>query len=184
VQNVGPSQWNELKLNLKNSSSISLGNVGPNSSVETEKVGPFAYSHVDSVFDLKGALAISDATVPIKISMPMTAHLNSLEGLTLEDLSSELSSPSISSHSAKIDLPLGTALETIKPTLCSFLNAVEVENGLGGSSTTGTLAAQSAGGAKLFFLLKIKEKNVKVDLKCTHPNVGKEVASDLKRLVL
>ena len=185
LHNMGLSPLRGTTMNLKNWSSLSFGDVGPNSLIETEKIGPFTYDQNDSVFDLKGILSLSGgASVPVKISMPMAAHLNPLEGLTLEDLSHELSSPAISSHSAKIDLSPGSTTESVKATLCGFLKAADVGGSTNDTASNGTLAAQSMGGAKLFILYKVKDKNVKVDLKCTNPIVGKEVASDLKKIIL
>lgn len=184
VLNEGPALLEDVALNLKEWSSFSVGNVVSGSSVETDKVGPFSYPSVDTVFDLKGSLLSAGSSIPVKISMPMTIHLNPLEGLTLEDVSNELSSPTIASHSIKIELAPGQSLESVNLPLCNFLKAAEVDKGAGGSTNTATLAAQSMGGAKAFFLLKVKGTNLKVDLKCTHPKVGKEIASDLKRLIL
>jgi AP-3 complex subunit delta-1 len=185
VQNTGYSVLRDVILTIKDWNNLVIGEVGPSSFAETDKVGPFVYSQIDSGFDLKGSLSISGAAVGVKISMPVSMQLSPMEGLTLEHVYNELSSPALSAHSVRIDAMHGAPSEAIKPLLCNYLRCAEVEaGGAGGSNVAGTLAAQSLSGAKLFILFKVKENAVKIDLKCSNPKLGKDVASDLKKLLL
>lgn len=184
VQNHNAVPLSDLTLTLGNHHSTVIGNVGPGSSVETDKVGPFLYNEADAAVDLKGVLAFADFKVSVKIRLPSSLHLTPLEGLSLLDVSNELASQSISSHSTKIKLSQ-VPVQSVTPMLCTFLRSAEVDSSsAGGSSVVGTLAARSSTGAKIFFLVKVKEKNVKIDIKCTHPQLMDSISEDLKKLLL
>ena len=185
VLNAGGSILRSTAVRVSEGNSVDLGDIAPNASSVTGKIGPFAYGEVDAGFDLKGSISASGASVSVKFSMPVSAHLIPWNGLTVDDVGNELSTGDMDSRSVKIPFSPNTQTHLIKTILMGHLCAAEVDpGGAGASSTTGTLAAQSRGGAKVLMLLKVKEAVVKVDLKCSHPGLGKELASELKKLLL
>ena len=171
---------NTVTLKLKGHDDIAIGNVVAGQSVESSKAGPFTYDQSESSMDMKGSLVTPECKVPIKMTLPATHFLNPLLGLSQEVVLSELSSSQWSSHSvrfASIDTPA-----KVKPLLCSFLHAVEVEGST--SPYMGTLAAQSLAGYKVFVLVKIKDSTAKIDLKCSNEALGTALASDIKKLIM
>lgn len=183
VVNGGATELQSTSVHLGEGKSVILGNIAPGSTAVSKKVGPFAYGEVDASFDLKGSMSSSGATVSVKISMPISTHLTAWNGLTLDDVSNELSSGNImDSRSVKIPFSPKTQPSSVKSILMSHLCAAEVA--AGASLITGTLAAQSRGGIKLLMLLKVKDGVAKVDLKCSSQSFGKELASELKKLLL
>ena len=182
------SALSDLKLQLKGygGGDIVIGRVGPGcSSAESAKVGPFTFTQPDASLDMKGTLVTADCSVSVKLSLPASMQLTPVEGLALEDVARQLSSSEWSSNSAKLESRTGltTTPDKVKELLCSFLRAAEVEPGSSGPAN-GTFAAQSAQGSQVRVLVKVKTDTVKVDVKCTNPQLGKALVSDLKRLVL
>jgi hypothetical protein len=172
-----------LILRLKDHEDIIIGNVAPGSSVESKKVGPFSYGSPESSFDMKGTLVTDECSVPVKLSLPVAMHFSPVEGLALEDVAQQLASTQWSSHSTKLEITSAIGHEKLKPLLCGFLRMAEVEPYTSGP-TAGTFAGQSTSGAQVRVLVKVKKDNLKVDVKCTNPHLGKTLISDLKRLVL
>ena len=182
------SSLNGLKLQLKGyaGGDINVGDVGPDaSSGESAKVGPFTYTQPDSSLEMKGTLVTAGCSVSVKFTLPASMHLSPIEGLALEDVARQLSSSEWSSHSAKLESRIGLTAtpDKVKALLCNFLRAAEVEPGSSGPAN-GTFAAQSAHGAQVRVLVKVKTDTLKVDVKCTNPQLGKALVSDMKRLVL
>jgi AP-3 complex subunit delta-1 len=162
---------------------IPIGDVAPNSSVESSKVGPFPYIAPDEPLDLKGTLITTDGRVTFKLSLPASMYLSPTEGLTMDHVASELASPQWSSHSAKITLTAGIPLGKIKSIIGNFLHMSEIEPNI--DPMHGTFAGQStATGTPVRVLVKIKTDAVKVDVKSGNVNFGKAIVSELKKLVL
>ena len=186
VLNASSSLLQQTTVHISEGNSIVLGDIAPNASAISGEVGPFAYQDIDAGFDLRGSMSFSGALVSLKFHLPVSFHLTPWHGLTLEDVSNELSAGKMDSRSAKFTFsPRTTQLASIKSILKGHLRAVEVDaGGAGASTTTGTLAAQSRGGVKLLMLLKVKDGVVKVDLKSSHPGFGKQLASELKSICL
>jgi AP-3 complex subunit delta-1 len=183
VDNHMDSSLSGLTLRLKGHQDVGIGNVAPGASAESSKIGPFSYPQPESALDIKGSLVTSECSVSVKLSLPVSMHLMPQEGLALEDVAHQLASPGWSSHSAKIEISSGISPEKVKPLLSSFLRAAEVEPGSSGP-VNGTFAAQSPQGSQIRVLVKVKPDAVKVDVKCTNPQLGKALVADLKRLFL
>jgi hypothetical protein len=142
---------NNVMLKLKGHDDIAIGNVDAGQSVESSKAEPFTYDQSESSIDTKGSLVTPEC------NLPATHFLNPRLGLSQDVVLSELSSSQWPSHSirlASIDSP-----SKVKPLLCSFLHAGEVE--VSTSPYMGTLAAQSLAGSKVFVLVKIKDLTAK-----------------------
>lgn len=185
VANPTGAVLSSLILTLKGQTSLSLGNVGPSAVKESNSVGPFVYSASDFNFTLKATVSASGSTVSVKLRMPMSVHLLPRQGLSLDDVSAELSSPAVVSRSIKLKLSQAITPDKAKIMLLNFLGAAEVDMGVArGSSSAVTFASQSTQGDQLLALLKFKTGSVKVDLKCTSTGLGVAVASDLKKLEL
>ena len=172
-----------LVLQIKGRADIHIGQVSPGSAMESGKIGPFSYPQTDDSFDLKGMLITSECSVPVKLSLPASLHLSPKLGLVLEDIAKELSTSEWSSHTAKLDILSGIAADQVKPLLSSFLRAGEVEPGSSGP-WNGTFAAESSFGTQVRVLVKVKKDSVKIDVKSKSQQLGKALASDLKKLVL
>ncbi|KAL3922964.1 MAG: hypothetical protein SGILL_001922 [Bacillariaceae sp.] len=180
--NMEMSPLTGLTLRLKSVGDVSIGNVAPRSSAESSKVGPFSYPSSDTALEMKGTLDTSECSVPVKLTLPVSVHLSPNEGLTLEQVASELSSPEWAVHSAKIPLVAGVPMEKIKPIIGNFLHLAEVEPA---DPMYGTFAGQSSStGTPVRVLVKIKPGVVKVDIKTGTVPLGKAMASELKKLVL
>ena len=185
VLNASTTLLQHTTVHVSEGKSIVLGDVAPNSSVISEKVGPFVYQGIDAGFDLRGSMSFSGALVSVKFQLPVSFHLTPWHGLTLEGVSNELSAGNMDSRSAKFSFSPRTQQASIMSILKGHLHAVEVDAvGVGASATTGTLAAQSRGGVKLLMLVKVKDGVIKIDLKSSHPGFGKQLASELKSLCL
>ncbi|KAG7362250.1 adaptin N terminal region-domain containing protein [Nitzschia inconspicua] len=172
-----------LVLRLKNFGEIPLGNVAPRSSLESSKVGPFVHPTSDMPLEMKGTLDTSECSVPVKLILPVSVHLSPHDGLTLQQVASELSSPEWAVHSAKIPLAAGIPSDKIKSIVGTFLQLAEVEPS---DPSYGTFAGQSSStGTLVRVLIKVKPDVVKVDVKCRgNVNLGKALVSELKKLVL
>lgn len=175
------SPLRDLSLQLKDFGKVPLGNVASGASAESAAAGPFPYGAVDSPRELKGTMGSADCTVPIKIILPASASFSPTPGLTLEQVANELASSPWSSHSAK--LALSAPQGNVKSLLSNYLGMTEVEPEASGPSN-GTFACRSGSGASIRVLLKIKKDKVKIDFKCSNPQLAEAVMSDLKRLVL
>jgi len=184
-ENNSSSEINGLSLVIKSIGTHLIGNVRPGSSIETTKLGPIAFPADDSPLPLKGNLLCSDYQVPVKFSLPASVHLEPVSGLTLEQVAQELSMGGWSSHSCKIDVVSGLQPSSIKQMLCGFFHAEEVDDGSGNDQLVATLAAKSSvSGSSIRIMVKIKERSVKLDLRCTNPDLGKALASDVKHVIL
>jgi len=184
VHNAGSRLLSNTILQIDQDKSAVLGDIAPNSFVSS-KIGPFTCAEVDARFDLKGTLSASGSPVNVKFSIPASIHLVPWNGLTLDDVSNELSSGNMNSKSIKLSFPLTMPSHSVKSILMGHLSAAEVDGaGTVASVTTCTLAAQSRGGTKLLTLLKVKDGVVKIDLKCSNELFLKELASELKKLEL
>ena len=172
-----------LILRLKDATDVHIGNVAPNSSVECAKIGPLPYANPDYPLELKGTLVTPECNVPVKLHLPVTVHLSPIEGLSLDDVHQQLSSATWYSNSAKVPISKTTSHDKLKPLVGNFLRMAEVEPSVGGP-LVGTFAGQSVTGAQVRVMVKAKNDNLKVDVKCTNNELGKAIASDIKRLVL
>jgi hypothetical protein len=172
-----------LILRFKDHGDINIGDIQPGSSAESKKVGPFAYTSPDTQMEMKGTLVTPECSVSVKLSLPVSMYVSPTEGLALEDVAQQLSSGQWSSHSTKLDIAATSSPDKLKPLVASFLRMAEVEPGVSGP-INGTFAGQSTSGAHIRVLVKAKKDSMKVDVKCTNPNLGKALISDLKRLVL
>jgi len=173
---------NGLVLQLKNHGDISIGNIGPNSTVESSKVGPFSYPSSDVPLEMKGQLATRDSSVTIKLTLPVSVHISpSGEGLTMDHVASELASSQWATQSTKIAHTSSTAPEKIKQKVCTFLHMTEIEPT---DPSHGTLAGTSAAGVPVRVLIKVKKDSVKLDIKCGTADLGKALASELKKLII
>jgi AP-3 complex subunit delta-1 len=172
-----------LTVELKGHGNVAIGTIDPGSYGESDKIGPFSCSSVESSHDIKGMLKTRDCSVPVKITLPASLHLTPEDGLSLDQVANEFSSSEWSSHSAKVEINSGMSSDSVKQMLSSLLRAAEVD-GVMGSSATGTLAARSPNGDRVRVMFKIKEQSVKVDVKSTNSSLAKALASDVKRLIL
>jgi len=163
---------------------LSFGDIKPSVFQESHEFGPVSYGEVDVGCDLKGTFAVSDCSLSVKLCMPVSLYLSPWNGLTLEDVSNSLSSPSLDSRSITIKFPASTHPQSIKHILLSYLHAAEVNADGADSLATCALAAQSLGGVRLLVLLKVKQGVAKIDLKSTHRGFSKALASDLKKIIL
>jgi AP-3 complex subunit delta-1 len=180
--NMEMSSLTDLVLRLKNVGDIPIGSVAPRSSAESSKVGPFTYPTPDSAFEMKGSLDMSGCSVPVKLTLPVSVHLSPNEGLTMEQVASELCSPEWAAHSAKIPLAARIPIEKVKAIIGNFLHLAEVEPA---DPMYGTFAGQSSStGTPVRVLVKVKPDIVKVDVKSGNVLLGKALVSELKKLVL
>jgi AP-3 complex subunit delta-1 len=182
IDNSSNTTISQMRLLLKSCPDVELGDLESGSSLESGKVGPLTYTETDAAQEIKGSLFSGRSSVPIKLFLPASAQFSPREGLSLEDVMNEFNAVGWSSSSAKVEFSV-TSKESIIPILCSFMRAAEVEPETNDGSTA-TLAAQSQQGAQIRLLVKVKEKSVKIDVKCSNASLGKAVASDIKKLVL
>jgi AP-3 complex subunit delta len=181
VDNMTSEPLNNLTLTLKKYGKFDIGTVPTNSSIESSKLGPFFYSHRDAAMELRGNLSTSNgAKAPLKVTFPAALHLSPTMGLDMEVLSTELSSREFHCATVRVERCKVDTLN-IKKALVNFFNASEIGNV---GPLVGTLAAQSSLGAKVFFLVKVNDSTVKIDIKSSDENVCMALASDIKRLVL
>jgi AP-3 complex subunit delta len=173
-----------LVLELKGQGSTTFGTVGPGSSTETNKVGPFAFPIADVAPELKGTLrSASGSSVSVKVPLPVSVHLAPQENLPLDQVAEELSNQGWSSHSVKLESSSALLPDSVKQVVGSFLRAAAViENSPSNSNCT--FAAVSTSGARVRVLVKVKGSSVKIDVRCTNSSLGQTLASDLKKLVL
>ena len=179
---TGDNGLTGLMLDLEGlAGSLSLGNASP--VAESQKVGPFLYPVADAPLEVKGTLRFSGgASVPVKLLLPATLHLTPETGLQLEQVAEQLASEPFTSSSTRIEM-LTTDLEQVKKILSSFLRVGSVVETVPNPKAA-TFAATSSTGAKLFVLIKLKENGmVKVDFRCTNPNLANALASDLKNVM-
>ncbi|KAL3909482.1 MAG: hypothetical protein SGILL_008071, partial [Bacillariaceae sp.] len=180
--NMETSPLTNLVLRLKNVGDVPIGTIAPRSSAESSKIGPFSYPNPDSALEIKGSLDTSECSVPVKLALPVAVHLSPNESLTMDQVASELSSPEWAVHSAKIPLVAGVPVEKVKAIIGNFLHLAEVEPA---DPMYGTFAGQSSStGTPVRVLVKVKPGVVKVDIKSGNVNLGKAMASELKKLVL
>ncbi|VEU41174.1 unnamed protein product [Pseudo-nitzschia multistriata] len=171
-----------LVLQLKNHGDIQIGDVAPNSTVESSKVGPFSYPSLDVALEVKGKLATRDSNVSVKLTLPVSVHMSpSGDGMTMERVASELASSQWASHSTKIAHNSTMAPEKIKQKVCTFLRMTEVDPT---NPSYGTLAGTSASGVPVRVLIKVKTDTVKLDIKSGNIDLGKAIASELKKLII
>ena len=180
--NMTSNTLNGLVLQLKNYSDITIGDVGPNTSIETSEIGPFSYASQDSGLEIKGKFLTTDASVPVKFMLPVSTYFSPpVSMLTMEHVASELSSSQWASHSVKINFGSGIQAHKIKSTICMLLRMVEIEPN---DDMSGTLAGQSSTGVPARLLVKVKKGYVKVDIKSGSDELGKAISSELKRLII
>jgi AP-3 complex subunit delta-1 len=172
-----------LTLRLKGAGDVHIGDVAPGSSAVCPKVGPFLYDTPDAALELKGSLVTPECNVPVKLHLPVTMHISPVDGLSLDDVYQQLSSSTWPTHSAKLSISQNVHQDKLKPLVCQFLRMAEVDPSASGPYV-GTFAGQSATGAQVRVMLKAKNESLKVDIKCTNNELGKAIASDLKRMVL
>lgn len=184
VENYTDIIFHNLILTIKDFEAVNLGNVEKGSSTGFSKLGPFKYSVTDSNHEIKGTLTVLKHKASVKFLLPASIYFNPIEGLTLDDLAKTISSTELSSNSARVEISEDVPFDEIKRMLCNYLRSAEVIDTGSGSFNTGTLAAQTMLGSRIFLMLKSKGKSIKIDIKCTNPSLGNALASDIKRLVL
>lgn len=173
-----------LNLELKDAGVVSVGDIASGSSAESAPTGPVAYVSIDSPREIKGTMGSGDCKVPFKIVLPVSSHFSPTVGLSLEQVANELASSPMSSYSTKLAISKSSGgPDKIKGILQTFLGMAEVEPEASGPSN-GTFACSSNSGVPIRLLAKIKKDKVKIDLKCTNPQIAESVMSDLKRLIL
>jgi len=171
-----------LVLQLKRHGNTPVGDVAPRSSIESSEVGPFSYSSQYTDLEVKGKLITPDASVPIKLILPVSLHISPpREMLSMEDVVSDLSSSQWASHSVKITLRSGSPTGKIKDLVRTFLHMVEIQPY---DPMCGTLAGQSSTGIPVRVLIKVKKDSVKIDIKSGNVDLGKSISSELKRLII
>ena len=184
TNHMAKSPLNGLKLDLKAHGTTALGNVAPGGTLESPQLGPFVLVASDSGQDIKGLLSTDDCNVSIKIRIPATLHVSPMQGLSLDSVAEQLSSREWSSSSAKVPIVTpGMTAEGVQIIVALFLQMAKVE-APNNPPTHATFAGRTASGLEVFALLKVKSDTVKVDLRSTLPEIGKSIASDLKKLVL
>jgi len=180
--NMLSSALHGLVLQLNNFGEFPIGDIAPQSSLESSKLGPFTYPALDAAVDLKGKLATRDSSVTVKLTLPLSVYISPpAAGLTMDQVASELASSQWATHSTKIAYDASTAPEKIKQKLCSFLNMIEIEPA---DPSFGTLAGMSSTGVPLRLLVKVRTSDVKVDIKSGSVPLGKTLSSELKKLIL
>lgn len=183
VDNKSQSPVTNLTLELKNHGAVGLGTITPGSSAETSKIGPFVYKLLDSSQEWKGKLRSATSEVSVKLALPASVYLSPQENLSLDQVAQEIAAGGWSLDTISVDLTSGLSPERIKSLICGSLRAVEVNGNE--SPLLGTFSSYSAStGARVRTLVKIKEKSVKIDVRCTNASLGKSLASDCKRLLL
>jgi hypothetical protein len=179
---MGSSSLGGLVLQVNNYGGISIGDIGPNSTVESSNVGPFSYPHMDVPLELKGKLTTRDSSVKIKLVLPISVFVSPPGvALTLDHVASELASSQWASHSTKISHNSSVSPESIKRKVCTFLNMIEIEPA---DPTFGTMAGKSSTGVPIRVLVKVGADSVKVDIKSGNVAFGKALTSELKKLII
>ena len=184
VDNRSGSALNGVTLDLKDYGVIPFHNISAMTfSSQSDKIGPISFDAPDSPKELKAVLRVGTSAIPVKIYLPVTLLLDPLSNLSLDRVAQELSTSDWSSATAKIEMltikdPIG-----VKECLRSFLRADLVE-GSELSPETATYAAYSMSGTQVRFLVKVKNKSVKVDIKSNSNVFSKALAADLKRLII
>jgi len=84
---------------------------------------------------------------------------------------------------ASVDLDSAVDPDYVKTALSAFLQAAIVKGAVA-DPTTAMYASRSTQGSPVRFLLKVKERSFKVDVKSTNASLAKALSSDIKRLVL
>merc|ERR1712238_110410 len=76
-----------LVLQLKRHGNTPVGDVAPRSSIESSEVGPFSYSSQYIDLEVKGKLITPDASVPIKLILPVSLYISPpKEMLSMKDV--------------------------------------------------------------------------------------------------
>mmetsp|Transcript_27544 Transcript_27544/g.81028 ORF Transcript_27544/g.81028 Transcript_27544/m.81028 type:complete len:1376 (-) Transcript_27544:76-4203(-) len=173
--------------------SVTIGDISPGSPAESSaKAGPFNYSSdAGSAPEIRGRLHASDgSSVPFKLTLPLVAFLEPVEGVTHDGMMEELSSGrQWASHSAKVEISsIGIDATAVKMAVQTFLRAGLVQ-GQGDEKSSAVAASCPTMGAQIRALIKVKTAAdgtgvAKVDIKTTHDNLGKSLASDLKKVVI
>lgn len=184
--------------------------IAPGESVDSPcKIGPFSYEEDASSGelmsrDVKGHImftAVNGANTKLSFKVVLPCCLLFLKAkpgnssLSHDRIIEELSAGVWSSQSIKLDTSKTSnvtpssgkmSVDEIIYKLCSFLRAEVVGNIDVLSSNAATLAAESIKGTKVRALIKVTDRYIKIDLKCSNGNdaLSKAVCSDLRRLVL
>jgi len=183
--------------------------IAPGESADTPyKLGPFSYEE-DAASgecisrDIKGHVSFSSVNgnitkLQFKIVLPcclLFLKAKSGNSLSYDRIVEELSKGVWSSQSVKLDATknMSTLMSNgqmsfhdVIHQLRSFLRA-EVVGGISGlSNNAATLSAVSRKGTQIRLLIKVTDKYIKIDLKCSNGNEAlcKAICSDLKRLVM
>ena len=184
IDNRSGKALNDVALDLKDYGVIPFYNISAMaSSNQSDKIGPIYFDVPDSPKEVKAVLRVGASSIPVKIHLPVTLLLDPLYSLSLERVAQELSTSDWSSATTKIEFVSPKDAGDVKECLRSFLRADLVE-GSELSPETATYAAYSTSGAQIRFLVKTKDKSVKVDIKSKSSSLCKALAADLKRLVI
>ena len=163
------------------SENVRLGDIARGSLKETEKLGPFICGD-EASNEYKGVLSTaSGSCISFKFSVPACVFLNPQKEVSLEQISRELTSSQWFSFSSKVEILRSTSPKDAFSIIAAFLRAAEVE---GGTQQAATFAARSDLGTCVRVLAKVKGQTVKIDIKSTSASLGKDIASDIKRLML
>lgn len=183
LKNSTSQSLSGVVLHLNSGQSVQFPSAAPGATVDSQVAGPLPLTNPDQSSEQKGSLSCNDSTVPFKMALPATAFLSPVGGLALDKVAQELSSGIWASASAKIECPPGVPPALICGAVQGFFQAAPVQN----SSTENSwafAATSMATGAQIRIFLKLKGDICKVEIRCTSPSLGTELASDAKRCVL
>mmetsp|Transcript_25042 Transcript_25042/g.38725 ORF Transcript_25042/g.38725 Transcript_25042/m.38725 type:complete len:1272 (+) Transcript_25042:178-3993(+) len=183
ISNFSIGPLNDLSVSFEGvKQPISLGTLGPGETIESGRkirFGPFYYKESISSFStsIKGKLNASGCFTPCKISLPSGLLLMPVTDVSYDDIMQELTSR----HWFNTSMKLQAQGSDIMTALASFLRA-EIVGTNGGS---GILATQFKGIEQVRLLVKEKPGTnvVKVEIKSTSDKLGKEISSDLKKVL-
>ncbi|GKY93270.1 hypothetical protein MPSEU_000294500 [Mayamaea pseudoterrestris] len=170
----------DVSIKMKGHEIKRLGSIAGGSSRETDKLGPFE-STAEGSQECKGTLSTdTGSSVSFKVSVPVSAHFDPEGGVSLDGILQEFTSSGWFSYSSKIDILTEASSEDVFSTIAAFLRATEVKSG---TPEAAAFAARSNSGIRVRALAKMKGRTVKIDVKSTRATVGKDIATDIKRLV-
>lgn len=172
--------------------------IAPGSSIESPiKIGPFSYEKDESSGEymsreIKGCIVVSKGNavkIPFKVVLPCCLLFVKLPVPPSQDrIMEELSTGKWSSHSIKLHASTNQTTEDTIRLLGSFCKAQVIGDGISShiKNAAVTFATATKKGNQVRALIKMTDKHIKIDVKCSNGNdlVGRALTSDLKRLLL